>query len=255
MHKWLLYGCLTMVLMDKAGGDGAGGGAGGDGKGGAGGGDGKGSGAGGGDDVAALREQNKALADRLAKLEAAAGKGKDGDGKDGDDPDLGDKAKKEREAKEKSAADTKAIEAALKFALGARDWIKTNASLLPKDIAGIFDAADKETYENAVEKDAAIKSAVVQEFFKLQANLDLLTPSQKSALEDFLKLTKNGKQEKARTMYEQIFEPTFEMLKRLKKAEQLGKDGHASASDMETAYKNRMMNMSKKHYMGEKADA
>jgi hypothetical protein len=244
---------MLAFLMDKAGegGGGAGGGAG-DGKGAAGDGkgDGKGSGAGAGDDVAALRAQNKALEERLAKLETA------GKGKGEDDPDLADKAKKDREAKEKAEAATKDIETALKFSLGARDWLKTNASILPKDIVGIFDAADKENYATAIEKNAAIKSSVVQEFFKLQANLDLLTPSQKSALEDFLKLTKTGKQEKAQLIYDQVFEPTFEMLKRIKKAEQLGQAGHASPTEVENAYRDRMMKMSKKHYnVGDKADA
>ncbi len=234
-------------LMDKAGGDGGGSGGSGGGDGKSGGGDGKG--AGGNSDhaktIEALQSQNKALEDRLAKLE----KGPD---KEKDDPDLQEKAKQARETKEKSEAGTKAIESALKFSLSAKDWLKTNSSLLPKDIEGIFSAAEKEHYDSAIEKDGAIKASVVQSFFSVQSNLDLLTPSQKTILEDFLKLTKNGKQEKSQGIYDQIFEPTFEMLKRVKKAEQLSKQGHATGTDGENDYKNRMMKLSKKHYLGEK---
>lgn len=190
---------------------------------------------------------------RIAELEAEIKKSKEKPTPE--DPDLQEKARKERETKEKANSDSKAIEAALKFSLGAKDWLKINSSLLPKDIEGIFTAAEKENYGSAIEKDQAIKSAVVQEFFKVQSNVDLLTPSQKSALEDFQKLTKNGRQEKAQQMYDTIFEPTFEMLKRVKKAEQLGKTGHASETDSDSAYRDRMMKLSKKHYLGEKADA
>ncbi len=248
MHKWLLNGCLFMVCMDKAGGDGGGAGGGsGDGKG-----DGKGSGDG-APDLKAINERLEKLEKENADLKKAAG----GKGKDDkvDDPDLEAKAKAAREAKEKASGDTKKIEAALKFSLGAKDFLKQNASLLPKDIEGIFEAADKEKYDNAIEKDSAIKASMVQSFFNVQSNLDLLTLSQKSVLEDFLKLTKNGKQEKAQSIYETIFEPTFEMFKRIKKAEQLGKDGQVTASDTIQAYSDRMQKMSKKHYMGEKADA
>ncbi len=199
-------------------------------------------------DMEALRTQN---ADLLKRLEAIEAKGKPPK----DDPDLIEKEKLEREKKDKETGNTKAIESALRFSLGAKDWLKTNQTLLPKEIEGIFAAADKENYSSAIEKDSAIKSSVIQSFFNLQSNMDLLTPSQKSALEDFQKLTKNGKQEKAQGLYDTIFEPTFEMLKRVKKAEQLAKQDHAPGTDTEVAYRDRMVKMSKKHYLGEKQDA
>ncbi len=203
---------------------------------------------GGGPDLKAINERLEKLEKENADLKKSAG------GKKDDDPDLEAKAKASREAKEKSSSDTKKIEAALKFSLGAKDFLKQNASLLPKDIEGIFAEADKEKYDNAIEKDSAIKASLVQSFFNVQSNLDLLTPSQKTILEDFLKLTKNGKQEKAQNLYETVFEPTFEMFKRVKKAEQLGKDGQVEASDTIQAYSDRMMKLSKKHYMGEKVN-
>ncbi len=197
-----------------------------------------------GKELADLKASNAALMARLDALEKKPAPA--------DDPDLAAKAKAAQDAKDKASGDTKAIENALKFSLSAKDWLKTNASLLPKNIQGIFDEAEKERYENAIEKDSAIKSSVIQSFFNVQENLDLLTPSQKSALEDFQKLTKNGKQEKAQNFYETIFEPTFESLKRIKKAEQLGKQGHSTATDVEQAYKDRLMKGSKKHYLNEK---
>lgn len=166
-----------------------------------------------------------------------------------DDPDLLEKARKQREADDKKQADTKSLEAALKFNLNSSQFLKDHATLLPKDIADIFKSAEAEKFDTAIEKDAAIKAGIIQSFFSIQANLDLLTPGLKSSLEDYLKLTKTGKQDKAQQIYDSIFEPAFEMLKRVKKAEALQK-GHGTGSD--DAYKQKLMAGSKKHYLGEK---
>lgn len=201
------------------------------------------------DHEASSKAKDAELTKLKADLEAATKK------KDPvDDPDLIEKARLEREEKEKKGSDSKALEGALRFSMGSKDWLKANAALLPKDIEGIFTAADKETYDNAVEKAGAIQSSIVQAFFQVQDNLDLLTPSQKSSIEDFLKLTKNGKQSKAPQIYDTIFEPTFEMLKRVKKAEQLNLS-EKSQTEGEKALADRMMKLSKKHYLGEKHES
>jgi hydroxylamine reductase (hybrid-cluster protein) len=171
-----------------------------------------------------------------------------------DDDDLRDKARKQREIDEKRNSDSKALENALRFQLSSDQWLKTNSSLLPKDISDIFKASEKENYANAIEKDQAVKAGIVQSFFSVQNNLDLLTSGQKSMLDDYLKLTKTGKQERAQSVYDTLFEPALEMLRRVKKAEALAK-GHGSSSDSDDAYKQKMMSLSSKHYFGEKANA
>jgi hypothetical protein len=193
-----------------------------------------------------LKAQNAALLARFEKLEGSRDKSED----DGDQDDLREKARKHREADDKKTSDSKALENALRFSLGAESWLKTNQGLLPKDVNDIFKAADKERYENAVEKDAAIKAGIVQSFFSIQNNMDLLTPGVKSQLEEYLKLTKTGKQEKAHQVYETIFEPALEMLRRVKKAEALSK-GYGSSSDSDDSYKQKMITLSRKHYLGE----
>lgn len=196
-------------------------------------------------EIADLRASNAAM---MQKIEAMTGK------KESDDESLHDKAKKQREADDKASNNHKAIESALKFSLKSEEFLKTNQSLLPKDIGDIFKAADKENYASPIEKDGAIKAGLIQSFFSVQSNLDLLTQGQKIALDDYLKLTKNSKQDKAQQIYDSIFEPTFDQLRRLKKAEALAK-GHGGGSDSEDAYKNKMINLSKKHYLGEKSNA
>jgi hypothetical protein len=167
------------------------------------------------------------------------------------DLDLTEKARLEREAKDKQTNNTKALERALTFSLKSEDFLKTNETLLPKDVSDIFRQAEKENYSDAIEKDGAIKAGIVQSFFSVQANVDLLTPALKSQLDEYLKLTKNGKQDKAQTIYDSIFEPTFEMLKRIKKAEALSK-GYGGGNDAENEYKKKLMNLTRKHYLGEK---
>lgn len=185
-----------------------------------------------------LSAKNKELADQIAKLSAK-------------DKDLLDKAKDQQNEKDRNHIDSKALEQALTFSLKSEAFLKENESLLPKDVKDIFKIAEKETYNDAVEKASAIKSGIIQSFFSIQANMDLLTDSQKSSLEDYLKLTKTGKQDKAQNMYDQVFEPTFQMLKRIKKAEVMSKGG-ANHTDAEQAYKKKLMDGSSKHYLGDK---
>lgn len=168
-----------------------------------------------------------------------------------DDPDLKKRAELAREAEEKDKARTKQMETAMRFSLQSKDFLKTNESLLPKGVTDIFAQAEKENYDNAIQKDAAIKAGLIASFFEVQANVDLLTPGLKSQLDEYLKLTKNGRQDKAQAVYDSVFEPAFEMLKRMKKADALSK-GYGGGSDAETEYKNRLIKASRQHYLGEK---
>lgn len=168
--------------------------------------------------------------------------------------DLVEKARKTREQESKKSLNEKALEAAIKFSVNSAEWLKNNANLLPKDISDIFKAAEKEKFDSAVEKDSAIKAGIIQSFFSVQSNLDLLTEGPRQALEEYLKLTKTGKQERAQDIYNSIFEPSFEMLRRLKKAEALAKGQH-SAEPSEDQYVERMKRLSRKHYIGESKNA
>lgn len=195
-------------------------------------------------DLAGLQKQNADLMKRLAALEAK-------NTPPTDDPDLIAKAKAEQDKKDKVKGDSKSLAAAIKFDLGAREWLKTNEALLPKTIAGILDQADKETYDSPIEKDATVKLAIVTEFFGLQSNVDLLTQSQKATLEEFLKLTKNVKQERAQSIYDNLFEPTFESLKRVKKAEEIAKGVH-TPSDADESYRQKLIKSSREHHLGDR---
>lgn len=223
----------------------------------------KGGGGGGGDD--ATKKENETLKARIAELEAASKKKKtatpppdetdddDEEEEDEDDEhiDLVSKAKKNRDRDAKRGDDQKALEAALRFTLDAPNFLKNNATLLPKDITDIFTAADKESFDSAKDKADAIKAGVIKSFFSVQSNLDLLTPGVKSQLEDYLKLTNTGRQDRASAIFDTIFEPAFEMLKRVKKAEALGK-GHSTSGSGDDAYKEKLMRSSRKHHLGVK---
>lgn len=194
-----------------------------------------------------LKAQNADLIKRLEALEKPKPPAPE-------DPDLAKKAALQKEADQKKVDETKQLEAALRFSMGSKDWIKTHVSLLPKSIEGIFAAAEKENFASAIDKDAAIKSGIISEFFQVQSNLNLLTPGLKTALEDFLKLTQDGKKGRAQAIYDSVFEPAFEMLKRVKKAEHLN-GAIIDPSDADAAYKQKMIGISRKHYLGEKQDA
>lgn len=214
--------------------------------------DGKGGGGGGSDKTAELERQladekarNAAFEERLKKLEGGGGGGNPPPAKDEDD--LAEKARKEAEAKAKTQAEQKRLEGALKFNLTLPQWTKDNASVLPKSIEGIMAQAAKETYSDAIEEANTLKVSIVGEFFAQQVNLDLLTASQKDSLDEWKKLTKTDKQARVQHIFDNIFEPTFEALKRQKKAEALSK-GFGESTASEDSYKERMREISKKHY-------
>ena len=195
-------------------------------------------------EIETLKAQN---ADILAKLEKLTGKDKDDKSKD---EDLTDKVRKEKEARDLKNKDSKAIESALRFSINSEAFLKNNASLLPKEVTSIFEMANKETYDSEIQKASAIKSGIIQEFFKVQANLDLLTPGLKSTLEDYLKLTKDGKQERAQEIFDSIFEPSLEMIRRVKKAEALQKGNHSGSDD---AFIEKRVSRANKHFLREKS--
>lgn len=168
------------------------------------------------------------------------------------DPSLRDKVINDNKDKGDKAAEAKKLEGALRFVMGGDKFITDHKSLLPKEISDIFARADKETYESSIDKANAIRSAIVESFFSLQANLDLLTQNQKDQVEDFLKLSRKAKEERSEQVYLNVFEPALEMLKRIKKAEQVGKSNQGSKdeTDSDKAYREKLMSGSKKHYLG-----
>lgn len=188
----------------------------------------------------ALEKENKALKDKNTPNPEPA--------------DLATQVKKDKEKADEQELQSKQLEAALRFTMNAPVWIKENASLLPKSIEAIIAAADKEKYSSAVAKDRAIKTGIISEYFGIQSNLDQLTPSLKSQLEDFLLLTKDKREERAQSVYDAVFEPAFESHKRVEKAKQLAK-GHAAPNDKIDGYKQKLIDGGKRHYLGEKPDA
>lgn len=173
---------------------------------------------------------------------------------DSEDDDLRVKARKHREREEGRVADQRRLEGALKFNLGLTEFVKANVDLLPKEVQDIVRLSEKERYDSALDKASALKAAIIDAFFQVQSNLDSLTPGQKGTLDDYLKLSKNGRETKAESIFENIFEPALETMKKVKKAEELGKGkaGFGTSSKGEEDYKNRLMQTSRKTYLGEK---
>lgn len=257
MNFWTKFLMGQMLLLDKAGeggsgGGGAGGTGGAGGSGGQGAGDGKGGQGGGAPDLAAITARLEKLEKENAELRSKGQGGQGGQGAGGsdDDGDLAAKAAREREAAEKKTRETATLGTAIKFNMQARDWAKTNASLLPTTIASILDQADKVNYGDDIKKAAALKVGIFSEFFAQQANLELLTDTQKQALDDFKKLTQDEKHDRIAKIFDDVFEPTFLALKRIKKADQVAK-GHGTPTDSEAAHREKMKAFARKHHLKE----
>lgn len=235
----MLFFAPVALCDDKGAGDGGNGGGSG------------GGGSGGGDKKPEAVMITREELDRLI-AEAAKGKGKDdkggGGGGDGGDPLL-EKVEKDRKERERTQSDSKSIESALKFTLGLEDFVKTNADLLPSEVAELVHVAKGEKYDTEVAKAAAVKASILRCYFSQQANVDSLTESQKRDLDEYNKLTKTGREEKASTIYANIFEPSLEMNRRLKRAEELRRgDSGILPSGTEAAYRQKMVDASMKKY-------
>lgn len=209
------------------------------------------------EEIAAMKAENekikndlKAKDDQYTKDKAEWEKSK---GLKGEPPadDLAAKAEKERLETEKKANHEKNLESSIRFTSQSKDWVKNNASLLPKNFDSIIDAAEKENYGSAIEKAQAIKAAFILEFFGQQVNLDQLTVSQKTSLEEFKKLSKDKRYEKAQELFDSLLEPTLESQKKIKRAEQVGK-GFKAETNSEQAYRDRRIKDARKQHLGEK---
>lgn len=194
-------------------------------------------------ELAALRKKNEELE---AKLKAGRG------GEGGDDP-LGEKAREEREKKEREQADTKQIEQAVQFNMGLDRFLADNAELLPKEMSEIVALAHKENYASSFAKANAIRASLLKSFFSVQTNIDVLTESQKTKIEDFLKLTLDAREAKAGQIYADIFEPTLEMIRKVKKAEDLARvRGGIGGTQTDNEYKDRLIKRARQAHLGEK---
>lgn len=212
------------------------------------------------EEIAAMKAENDKLKADLEKLKTPPADPPAPPTKkpDGDEPDLREKAKRDKEAADAKNASTKQIELAVTFNVGVESFLKENADVLPQTMADIVKQADKETYDSKVERANVIKAAWVQEFFSVQANVDLLTKSQKATLDEYLKLTKAAKEQKADAIYENLFEPALETAKRVRKAEEVGKarlgivNGGQSVQD---AMVKNISKLSEQFYLGKKEAA
>lgn len=171
-----------------------------------------------------------------------------------EDEDLITKAKKQSQSTDETAKEIKAIEKALQFNLGVDDFVKNNQDLLPSEIINIVSMAHKETYDSAAGKASALKASMIQSYFLVEANREALTKNQLEGLDDYLKLTKTGKEDKASEIFTNIFEPALETTRKIKKAEELGRSnlGFSSGNDAENAYRDRLIKGSRRAHLNEK---
>jgi hypothetical protein len=207
------------------------------------------------EEIAALKAEHEKTKKELDELKAKGTKTdppNPNPNQDDKDKDLYEKFKKDQADNEKNKGNSKLVENAVKFDYGLNDFIKNHKDILPSDMENIVKAAQKENFDSMTEKSNAIKSGFIQSFFSIQANMDLLTGSHKQAVEDFLKLTKKGKEDKASDIYDNVFEPTIETIKRVKKADEIAKakyGGLGSSSSGEIKYLDKLKSASQKAHL------
>lgn len=198
--------------------------------------------------LAQANKQIQRLQSQLGRLGGGKKNGNNKGGVRGDD--LRDKVSREREEERKKQESAKSIEDILTFNLTVGNYIQDNKEVLPEEFEEILKMAEKENFDSAADKANAIKASFIEAFFSIEKNVELLTKSQRTQLEDYLKLTKNGREAAASSLYTNLFEPTVEMVKRLKKAEELelARSGLHTGSKSGDAYRDKLIDLAKKRF-------
>lgn len=200
--------------------------------------------------LAAALTREEELKAELAKLK----KGEKPAGGDDDEDKLTAKSRQDREEKDRKAKDVKEVERAVNFNLTIDEFAKANKSFLPETIDGILQQAKKETYDSAHDKANALKSAILSNYFAVQANMDSLTPSHKAQIDRWKTLAVREREAASADLYENVFEPAIDTLRRIEKAQEVARarSGLANPSSGNTAYKDRLVAESRKHHLREK---
>jgi hypothetical protein len=167
-----------------------------------------------------------------------------------EDSTLADKAERERIEAEKRQQDAKAIERDITFNLGIKDFVKVNAALLPKEIEDVVRLAESENYDTPAAKASAVRDSIISTFFKIQANRDTLTDWQRETLDNYLKLTKAGRETESAKIFATVFEPSFAMVKNIKAQEERSRASHGymTGSEADIAYQKKLIEHSSKRY-------
>lgn len=177
----------------------------------------------------------KEEADRKAKEEADKGK------------DFSKQFDDKRKEEEKTKNWEKEIESSALFNSGLTAFLKDSGKLISPSIAGVVEIASKESYKDSIEKARGLKDVIVKEFFKVQSNLDHLTQSQRSKLDQFLDMTKNGRAEQVTQIYDELFEPTLSLVRKIE-GYKVRSDGKSKNSE-ENGIKSKLIEVGKKSYL------
>lgn len=202
------------------------------------------------EEIAALKAENEKLKndlkakddtkskeekDRIAKEEADKVKGKD----------YSEIARQKEDDDKKEKDKTAEMEKSAIFNANLNQFVKDNGPLVSPRLASVVEVANKENFANSTERARELKGAIVKEFFSVESNVKHLTDSQKARLDFFLTQTKNGRAEQITAIWDDLFEPTLELVRKIKSFEE--KSSGKVKSD--SGIKNKFMEVGKKSYL------
>jgi len=189
------------------------------------------------------REEKRQKAEEEAKKKAEeeAKKKKD------DDDELKraeEEVKRRKEAKNAKELEKERYLAAFKWNATIKDFLKENKEFLPENLEDIINVLEAKTYANDVEKAQELKRAVVEQYIKNQANIDILPESLKAKAEKYSGFTTKEKLERAPDFYD-IVETGIHTAKNIKKAEAIEKSGNIGGEkDAVKEYEEKMLQFS-----------
>ena len=157
-----------------------------------------------------------------------------------------EKVKADKMAKNSEEQEKQRMMDAFKFNSLLPDFLKDNKDFLPENLEDILNILQAKTYGSDVEKAQELKRAVIEQYIKNQANIDLLPDTLKAKAEKYAGLTTKEKLEQAPNFYD-IVETGIHTAKNVKKAEAIEKGGGMKTDEKSATkeYEEKMLQFSK----------
>lgn len=157
-----------------------------------------------------------------------------------------EKVKADKLAKNSEEQEKQRMMDAFKFNSLLPDFLKDNKDFLPENLEDILNILQAKTYGSDVEKAQELKRAVIEQYIKNQANIDLLPDTLKAKAEKYSGLTTKEKLEQAPNFYD-IVETGIHTAKNVKKAEAIEKGGGMKNDEKSATkeYEEKMLQFSK----------
>lgn len=196
------------------------------------------------------------LAAKLAALQAELEALKKGNNPEPKNPGIIDTAADEARKKAEHEEARQRMQSAIKFNLGLSEFLKNNKDYLTKLSSGIVETLAKKQFSDEEVQARMAQSALLEDFFSQQENVDAAPEELKPRIMAFKALTSDEKEKQAGKFWDvlTLTVGAKKMAAQVAAAKRANSGKYEETDDVIKNYNDRVFAMSK-HYLGEKEQA